>query len=229
MRWIFIVRLAVANLLAKKLRTGLTVGGIALSVGVMVFLLGLGNGLQNSVTAEIEKSGTQDAISVSSKRTKQLKLDSSAISRLTSISGVSEVEQLVGLTGRVTYHGISLDVPVYARSSGYMDTTPHELVAGSLFSPRSAEQKEIVISVRALQALGINNPSEAVGKEVTLELSINKEWATNQEEDVAEVIEPGYTIVGVIEKSGSPVAYMPMEYVQEHGVNIAAEVKLLVT
>ena len=44
MRWLFIIRLAIANLMAKKLRTGLTVGGIALSVGVMVFLLGLGNG-----------------------------------------------------------------------------------------------------------------------------------------------------------------------------------------
>ena len=180
MRWLFIIRLAIANLMAKKLRTGLTVGGIALSVGVMVFLLGLGNGLQRSVTSEIARSGSQEVISVSSKRTKQLKLDSSAISRLTSISGVSDVEQLVGLTGRVTYHGISLDAPVYAVSAGYMETTPHEMIAGSLFSTRSSESKEIVISSRALQALGISNPREAIGREVALELSISKDWATNQ-------------------------------------------------
>lgn len=229
MRWLFIARLALLNLLSKRLRTGLTVGGIALSVGVMVFLLGLANGLQNLVTNEIASSGSNEAISVSSKRTKQLKLDAASLSRLSSISGVSEVEQLTGLSGRVTYHGISLDLPVYAVSIGYMDTTPQELVAGRLFNTQSQEEKEIIISYRALEALGIDSAEEAIGREVTFDLTINQEWATNQEELVRELSLPEFEIVGVIEKGGAPVVYTPLSFLEQYGLNVATEVKLMVT
>ena len=228
MKRLFLAKLALLNLLTKRLRTGLTVGGIGLSVGVMIFLLGLGDGLQNIVTTEIARSGTQETVTVASKRTKQLKLDSSAISRLTSISGVSEVEQQVGLSGRVTYHGISLDMPVYAVSRGYLETTVYHLVAVDIFTTNDPEDKQIILSTRALQALGITSAKEAVGKTVEFMVSINKDWATNQEESVKEVTDGGFRIVGVFEKGGIPVAYTPLQHLQPHGVNVASEVALTV-
>lgn len=229
MRWLFIARLAVVNLLSKRLRTSLTIGGIAIGVSVIVFLLGLGAGLQHIITTEIAQSGSQEVVSVSSKRTRQLKLDANAISRLSSISGVSSVEQLVGLSGRVTYHGISLDLPVYAVSADYLDSTPQELVAGRSFVAQSLESQEILISTRALQALGVSSSNEAIGKKVTFDVAISQDWATNQEEAVRELSWPDFEIVGVVEKGGAPVVYTPLEPMQELGVNAATEVKLLVS
>lgn len=195
----------------------------------MVFLLGLGFGLRQIVTTEIAQSGSQEAISVSSKRTKQLKLDASALSRLSSISGVASVEQLVGLSGRLTYHGISLDLPVYAVTRGYMATTPQELVAGREFTAQSVEGREVIVSSRALQALGINSPEEAIGKTVTFDVAISQDWATNQEESLREISQPDYVIAGVVEKGGAPVAYTPLESFQEYGINVATEAKLIVS
>ncbi len=229
MKWLFLSRLAVGNLLNKRLRTGLTVGGIALSVGVMVFLLGLGTGLQRIVTTEIAQSGSQQTISVTSKRTKQLKLDSSALSRLSSISGVSSLEQQVGLSGRVTYHGISLDMPVYAVSKGFLDTTTYQLVAGEIFTAQSATEKQLIISTRALQALGLTNAKEAVGKRVDFTITVNKDWATNQAEASKDFADKNFTIIGVVEKGSTPVTYAPLEFLQQYGINAASEVALTVT
>jgi ABC-type antimicrobial peptide transport system permease subunit len=229
MKSLFVLRLAILNLLQKRLRTWLTVGGIAISIGVMVFLLGLGQGLRSLVTSEIAQSGSQQAVSVSSKRTKQLKLDASTIAKLTSISGVSSVEQQVGLSGRITYHGISLDVPVYGVSPGYMETTVYQLRNGRDFSAASASSRELIVSTRALQALGLKDFHDAVGKKVELAVTIDDDWATNQKVPITEFSQPDFTIVGIVEKGGSPLLYVPLEILAKQGVNVASEVNLTVS
>ena len=48
-----IASIALSNLLSKKLRTSLTVFGIAIGIGAIFFLLSFGIGLQRLVTNEV--------------------------------------------------------------------------------------------------------------------------------------------------------------------------------
>ena len=51
--------IAYKNLKRKKIRTFLTVGGIAIAVAVLVSLLGFNNGYKNALTSDINKMGYQ--------------------------------------------------------------------------------------------------------------------------------------------------------------------------
>jgi putative ABC transport system permease protein len=54
-----ITSIALKNLTRKKIRTALTIGGVAIAVGVLVSLLGFDKGYQKSLTTNVDKMGYQ--------------------------------------------------------------------------------------------------------------------------------------------------------------------------
>jgi putative ABC transport system permease protein len=54
-----ILLLSIKNLRRKKIRSVLTIGGVAIAVGVLISLLGFDSGYQKSLTANIDKMGYQ--------------------------------------------------------------------------------------------------------------------------------------------------------------------------
>ena len=222
----FLLNLAVVNVLTKKLRAILTVGGVGISVAVMVILIGLGGGLQSLVTEQISKTESQNVVTVSSKRAKQLKLDQETISKISSISGVTSVEQTVGLSGKLVYHGITLNMPVYGATGDYFGVTPHEMAAGRAIDKKSQDENFIMLSRAVLKAYGIENPDEVLDKPVKLELTINKDQDLNQEEDSRQLEADTFSVIGVVDKTSSPVSYIPAEYLFKKGVDVASQLKV---
>lgn len=229
MRPEFLLKLAFLNIFTKRLRTALTVGGIGISVGVIVLLLGIGNGLQSLVTTQISKTESQNVVSVTSKRTKQIKIDQVLLSKLKSISGVSGAEQIVNTSGKAVYHGISLDLPVYAVTAGYFDITPLNILQGKTFVAGSESQNPIVISSAALKAFGLGNPADGMNRAVNLQVQIPQDIDTNQTETTRTLAGNDYHVVGIIDKGNAPVVYIPAENLFKQGVNVASEVKLTIT
>ena len=77
-----LIAIAYQNLLHKRLRTTLTVLGIAIGIGAIYFLLSFGLGLQNLVTNEIIGNQSIKTIDVASANSQVLKLDDLVVQRI---------------------------------------------------------------------------------------------------------------------------------------------------
>ena len=131
MRRIFFIRLAVLNTFKKKFRAILAIGSIALTSSVVVVLCGLQIGLHDLVNTEISNSESKEIVTVNQRNSEQVKLNEAQITKIQSISGVSQVGESVGLLGDAAHHGIDLNMPVYAVTSDYFVMSPVKFSAGS--------------------------------------------------------------------------------------------------
>jgi putative ABC transport system permease protein len=223
---IFLFRLAILNTFKRRFRATLAIGGIGLSTGIMVVLFGIGNGLQSLVTREVSGSDARDVVTVNQRNAQAIRLDQERISKIRSMSGVATVEQSVGLVGELSYHGIKINMPVYAVSSGYFESTPTQLLAGEIRNqPQGAN---IVISKKAAEALSLSS-NAAIGKQASLAVDIAPDYSAKQTSTTRTLKPVTYTVRGVIEKDDIPAVYMPLEQVFEQGVGSVSQLKVRVT
>lgn len=227
MKLIQILKLSIINVFSKKARTLLTVGGIGISVAITLLMLGLGTGFQNIVNEEIQKSDLSNVITVSAKRMKNLKLDQVTVSKFKSIGGVSKVELATNLSGKVTYHGGNVGLPVYGVSRDYFSVTPSNFLVGGPFKTEN-EGTSVIINRALVKALGIESSKEAEGKKLLLDISITNDLAEKQTENTKVYTGNEYTIVAIIEKGETPLIYIPYEDLTKMGVTSASVSKILV-
>jgi hypothetical protein len=70
-----LVRMAAQNLFFKKLRTTLTILGVVIGIGAVVFLLSFGYGLQDLVSRQVVGSKSVKSIDVTKPRSAAIKFD----------------------------------------------------------------------------------------------------------------------------------------------------------
>lgn len=223
----FLIQLAFLNVFRKKIRASLTIGGIAISVSVMVFMFGLGAGLQAMVTEQISKAALRNVITVSTKNTRQLPIDHEALALLQSISGVSFVETVTNVSGQITLNGKSQVLPLYAVSSKYFEVSPVKTVAGEVNNQLAPNSTNIILSTGALKAFGIKD--NRIGETLPVTVNINKDSDPSQEESSRKVTTQQFTIKGIIERGASPIGYIPAGFLEKNGLKNYSEAKVQVT
>src|ERR1035437_6358281 len=99
MKYSFIFKLAIKNLLGRKLRTFLTIIGVAISVGFVCLLMAFSYGLQRAATEQIASGDTLLNLDVSNGSSKLVSLDNTAINKIKDFSEVAKVYPQVALAG----------------------------------------------------------------------------------------------------------------------------------
>lgn len=226
MRKVFFIRLALLNTFKKRLRALLAIGGIALTTGVMIVLFGVEIGLHNMVNGEVANGDSKDVVTVNQRNVQQIKLDSERLSKIQSISGVSELGSSVGLVGSIVYHGINLDLPLYGVSPEYLAMSSAKPYKGAVEGQPDA--LNVVVTKKVLEVLSID-ANDAVGKKVQVSASITKDYASKLGADSKKTKVQEYIIAGVIDKGASPVIYMPIEQLRSQGLDGVAQLKVRLT
>lgn len=214
---LFLIRLALQNVFKRRLRAFLTIGGVALSTSVMVLLFGLSSGLQNMVTAQINRTAERNVITVDSKNAKVLKINDTTISNFQSISGVTNVDTSTSLSAQVVYNGIALTIPVYAVSPGFFDAVPLTVTKGNLSGQFGNGKRTLVLSSSALKAF--NSDTDLVGKKVGVSVTINQDNDDKQTDFSRQTSSQNFNVAAVIDKGTSVVGYIPASYVISQGVD----------
>ncbi|RYX78673.1 FtsX-like permease family protein [bacterium] len=226
MRKAFFVRLALLNTFKKRLRALLAIGGIALTTGVMIVLFGVEIGLHNMVNGEVANGDSKDVVTVNQRNVQQIKLDTERLSKIQSISGVSELGSSVGLVGAVVYHGINLDLPLYGVSPEYLAMSSVKPFKGTIEGQPDAQK--VVVTKKVLEVLSIN-ANDAVGKKLQVGATLTKDYASKLGADSKKTKVQEYEIVGVVDKGSSPVIYMPIEQLRTQGLDGVAQLKARLT
>jgi putative ABC transport system permease protein len=231
-----ILRLALKHLRTKKLRSIVTIGGMAVGIGVIVFLLSFGFGLQNIVTEQLVSLKSIDTIEVTSQKSKVLALDSENVNFLKSISGVKEVVGLYNIAGKLSFGSSTSDVVVYGTSSRYLELSDVKTSFGQTLSKDyDGKNLEGLVNVTALEAIGLKEKGEAVGKDVSIKVKVKKASTDLQAATSSASLESTQTeertinvkVVGVVDDSAGSFIYLHEEELRKLGQTSFAQVLVL--
>lgn len=215
-----IASIALSNLLSKKLRTSLTVFGIAIGIGAIFFLLSFGIGLQRLVTNEIIGNQSIKTIDVVSSNSKIVKLDDISTQRITEMPNVTEVGRAYYFPGSFKLSNSESDTIVYGIDKNYEQLTYLNLIEGKLLS-QTEKTGQIVVNKAALESIGLTkNPKEVLGKsvEIVVPLIIADQKSSS--------LKKQFTIIGVIDSGSGSEVFIPSSYFKDAGVQYYSQLKV---
>lgn len=128
-----IMELALNNLKRKKSRTMITIGGVAIGIGAIVFLVSIGYGLQNLVISKVAKLHEIKQINVSVRQGSREKLSEKLMADLKNIDNVENILPLIAVVGKVDYNNSVSSVAVYGVTSDYIKNSELKLIQGKVY------------------------------------------------------------------------------------------------
>jgi len=129
----YLIRLAYKNMSLKKARSLITIGGMAVGIGAIVFLVSLGYGIERLVISRVARLEELKMTDVSPGESTALRLNDEAIKKISQIKNVEKVIPVVSVVGRVKFNNAVGDVLTYAAPRDYLDLSQIKLVKGEIF------------------------------------------------------------------------------------------------
>ncbi len=128
-----LIELSIRNMRVKKTRTLITVGGMAVGIGTIVFLVSIGYGLQQLVITRVARLEEMRQFDISPQAGGKVKIDDKTIADLGGSSEVEAILPLISVVGRVNYNDSASDMAVYGVTSEYLKRSAIQPVAGAIF------------------------------------------------------------------------------------------------
>ena len=214
-----LVSLAIRNLVSKKLRTGLTIFGIAIGIGAIYFLLSFGVGLQNLVTNEVIGNQSIKTIDVTSNNSRIVKIDDIAQERIKDIPNVIDIGKAYYYPGSYKISSSESDSIVYGIDAGYQKLTYLNLIDGRLLSEK--DNQSVVINKAALESIGLaNNPKGIIDKQIDITVPLTSV------DTKLKTIQQKFTIVGVIDSGSGAEIFLPSSIFKDAGVPYVTQLKV---
>ena len=130
----YLINLAFKNLLAKKTRSFITMFGMAVGIGIIVFLLSLGYGIERLVISRVASLDELRMIDVSSSENTSLRLSKTIYNKIVGLPKIEKVIPLVSIVGKISFNRAQTDVLVYAVPRSYLDAQKIQPKQGKLFT-----------------------------------------------------------------------------------------------
>ncbi len=215
-----LLTIAFRNLTSKKLRTALTLFGIAIGIGAIYFLLSFGLGLQKLVTSEVIGNQSIKTVDVSSSNSRIVKLDDITAQRIGDITNVEKVGKAYYYPGSFKLSNSESDAIVYGIDGGYERLTYLDISKGELPST-SKEENPIVVNKSALEAIGLaNQPDEILGRTVDIQVPLNKVSSN------LSALKRSFKVVGVINTGGGPEVFIKSDVFRQSGIDAVTQLKV---
>lgn len=243
-----LVELSVKNLLNKRTRSVVTIGGMALGIGFIVFLISIGYGLEGLVISRVATLKERKQIDVIPVVSGNLNINDDTLEQFSDLTGVEKVLPFISVAGTVSYQNSSSDVVAYGVLSDYLEEEDVTPSAGALFESNElfrSEEKEIVdvdpetddvevelsdqtrqavINDSFMQILGLQL-TDAIGKKFTVEFTVTGELIEGNMRIKSLPVE--YEILGVTEDNRNPIMYIPILHTKELGITRYSQVKII--
>lgn len=221
MSWVPILYIAWKNIMSRKLRTLLTVGGVVIGLGSIFFLLSLGLGLQNLVTHQVIGNQSVKTVDVTSANSDIVKLNSDSLQKIRHLPNVDKIGGLYAGSGKISLDGSEVDSVVFGVDAGYYGVSQVDIEAGRLID-RSKPQ-EVVVNTAALKAMGVTEYKTAIDKQlkITLEDAIDSDPSKSKTHDSI--------VIGVIESGTGSEIYFSDSVFTGNNADQYKQVKLLAT
>ena len=226
-----IIRLSTRVFKTNKLRTGLTILGIGVGIGTILFLVSFGFGLQKVILDQITTSDALLSLDVYAEPSSIIELDAGNLEKIKSIPEIDEISPLVAIPAQIEIDDLRSGTMVNAVNTSYFKLSGVQTEKGVFFT--QGERNKAVISSATLKSFNIDNFDSVLGRNISIKLYLSKE--DKQEDDIVSVEESeeiilGYDfeIVGVIEDEYNSFLYIPLSNVDSMNLPNYSTVKIKV-
>ncbi len=223
---LFLTKLAFKNFKKYKMRTLLTSGGVALSIGFITFLISLSIGFQNLSTEGIAKMEVFKILDVDTGKSEIVSIDQATINKMSNIFAVEKVYPLVSISSDFSYQGKNVRGIIYGRNSDALKIDRPRIIAGDQFSSDSAD--EILLNNEAAKDLGVTNNNSIVGSYVKAKSDIRPEL-TDAGGKSLKTVTKRFKVVGLVDEGNEPYVYAPLESLKKIGITKYSGAKVMAT
>ncbi|RMD59411.1 FtsX-like permease family protein [Candidatus Parcubacteria bacterium] len=225
-----IFRLATRMFRTNRSRTILTILGISVGIGTILFLESLGYGLQNVILGQITSSEALLSLDVTTGDLEALKIDDQVLEEIKSIPNVEKVRPLVTLSAQMSIEDISTEITANFASSDYFVMEGTELKSGEFYTDNDSEK--IIISTAALQLFDLSE-EDIYQKEIYFSFFMP---STEKVLSGGPVVRQRQTkdwnrpfkVVGVVEDETESFVYLPFVISQQLDVHTYDKLKVKV-
>ncbi len=128
-----LIDLAIRNMLFKKSRAIITVGGMAIGIAAIVFLVSIGFGLQQLVLSRVARLDELSQAEASPLPGSKEKINDATISKIKDIDSVTQVLPIISSVAKVTFNNSQSDMAVYGVTSDFLNQSAIKPVRGKIF------------------------------------------------------------------------------------------------
>ncbi len=215
--------LAVKNLLGRKLRTLLTIIGVAISVGFVCLLMAFSYGLQRAATEQIASSDTLKNLDVSNGSSKLVSLDNTAINKIKDFSEVAKVYPQIALAGDAQVGGSKTDAVIYGTNNDLLDIIKPKMVSGKLYSQDATQA--VVLNTTLASKLTNSAPESLIGQTIDMRLVLRSDLYTNKAA-TTQIKAIKATVTGITSDGKASYAFVPLKTITDFGVDRYSALKV---
>lgn len=136
-----LIDLSLKNIWSKRARTIITVGGMAIGIGTIVFLVSVGYGLEKMVISRVARLDEIRQIDTTPAVSSNIRITDTSLASFKTIEGVDKVLPVIGVVGKISYQNSSSDVAVYGVLSDYLKESAIKPAKGAIFESNEVSVK----------------------------------------------------------------------------------------
>ena len=208
-----ILRLSTRMFRTNRSRTVLTILGISVGIGAILFLVSLGYGLQKMILNQITTSDALLSLDVSTGDIETFKLNDDSVKEIKSIPGIEKVSPLLSAQGQMTIDDISSELTVNFVDREYLRLDGTVVKKGEFFSNDPKDNNKIIISSSALKLFNLDEDN-AFDKRIRFTVFKQTSDEEGIQRDSIE-IKKEFKIIGIVEEENSNYVYLPFAVGQE--------------
>lgn len=225
-----LLRLSTRVFRTNLLRTGLTILGIGVGIGAILFLVSLGFGLQRLMLNQISNSDSLLSLDVYTEDTSLIELDRESLERIRQLPQIASVSPLASLPAQLEINELSGSADISAVDPSYFSLADVEVASGRLFA--EGETHKIVVTSGVLKAFGLPEGEQSLGSIADLKVYYTEEKANEDgsvSKETKEVnMDQGFEIAGVIDDGYSSYAYIPLSDLDSLNISRYSSAKIKV-
>jgi len=190
-----LIELSVRNMKAKKTRTVITIGGMAIGIGTIVFLVSVGYGLQEMVVSRIARLEEMRQADVSPQAGGTVRITDKTLSDFNGIPNVEMSLPLIAVVGRVSYQNSISDMAVFGVTSEYLKQSAIRPILGTIFKSDQISVEISSLSMGQVAGVSMYKDLVAIGESMgEVEFTINQDaWIRVRSGPSTDEVIIGYT------------------------------------
>jgi len=165
-----LILLALKNLSAKKNRTFVTIGGMAIGFASVILLLSLGYGFERLVVNEVATLNEMKQIEVSTAQGSPLSLDFSIMEQISNLEETETLLPVITLVSKVEYNNAVSDILTYAVTTKYIEESRVDILRGAVYQDEiNYERSKKIAENMEDPVLGVSTKliaSDSYGQEI---------------------------------------------------------------
>lgn len=216
-----ILSLSIRMFKTRRMRTFLTVLGMSIGIGTILFLVSLGYGLQNIIFQRIASAEALLTLDIVTGDKGLVTLNTESLQKIKNLPRVIAASPMSIINGQVILNELHANTAIYAIDPMYLALGGIKPVFGDSIPEGNADK--IMVSTALVSLFNIENPADILNKKVKFNFLIQK----NSDADM-EIIERNdtYEIIGIIDDAETNFVYLPLKSLGDLNIQNFSQVKV---